>query len=68
MINELKTRLTNIGLSEEMATKAIETVAEFAKSKLPESLHGPIEDVMAGQNPDLGKLSGLMGGLGGLFK
>ncbi|MEP2774348.1 MAG: hypothetical protein ABJQ29_16045 [Luteolibacter sp.] len=68
MINELKIRLTGIGLSDEMATKAIETVAEFTKSKLPESLHGPIDDVMAGKTPELGKLGSLLGGLGGLFK
>ena len=68
MINELKVRLTGLGLSDEMASKAIETVADFTKSKLPEALHGPIDDVMAGKNPDLGKLGGLMGGLGGLFK
>lgn len=68
MINELKIRLTDLGLSEDMATKAIETVADFTKSKLPESLHGAIDDIMAGKNPDLGKLGGLMGGLSGLFK
>lgn len=68
MINDLKVRLTNLGLSDEMANKAIETVADFAKSKLPESLHGPIDDVMAGKNPELGKMGGLLGSLGGLFK
>ena len=68
MINELKVRLTGLGLSEEMASKTIETVADFTKSKLPEALHGPIDDVMAGKSPDLGKLGGMMGGLGGLFK
>jgi 1,2-dihydroxy-3-keto-5-methylthiopentene dioxygenase len=48
MINELTSRLTAIGLSEEMANKAIETVADFAKSKLPEQFHGALDDVMAG--------------------
>jgi hypothetical protein len=67
MINELKTRLTAIGLSEEMADKAIETVADFAKTKLPEQFHSAINDVLAGKNPDLGALGGLLGGLKGLF-
>lgn len=67
MINELTSRLTAIGLSEEMASKAIETVAEFAKSKLPEQFHSTLDDVMAGNTPDLGGLGGLLGGLKGLF-
>ena len=67
MINELKTRLTAIGLSEEMAAKAIETVADFSKTKLPEQFHSAMDDVLAGKNPDLGALGGLLGGLKGLF-
>lgn len=67
MINELKTRLTAIGLSEEMAAKAIETVADFAKTKLPEQFHSAMDDVLAGNSPDLGPLTGLLGGLKGLF-
>lgn len=64
-MNELKERLKALGLSEEMTDKAIATVAEFAKSKLPENLHQPIDDVLAGKSPDV---SGLLGGLGGFFK
>lgn len=67
MINELKTRLMTIGLSDEMATKAIETVAEYAKSKLPEQFHSTLDDVMSGNTPDLGGLGGMLGGLKGLF-
>lgn len=67
MITELTSRLTAIGLSEEMANKAIETVADFAKSKLPEQFHGALDDVMAGNTPDLGGLGGLLSGLKGLF-
>ncbi len=67
MINELKIKLTALGMDEAMATKAIHTVAEFAKGKLPSSLHKPIDDVMAGKDPDLGALGGLLGGLKGLF-
>lgn len=67
MINELTSRLVAIGLSEEMAAKAIETVADFAKTKLPEQFHSAMDDVLAGKNPDLGALGGLLGGLKGLF-
>ena len=67
MINELTSRLTAIGLSEEMANKAIETVADFANSKLPEQFQSTLDDVMAGNTPDLGGLGGLLGGLKGLF-
>lgn len=66
-MNELKTRLTALGLSEDMADKALETVADFAKSKLPEQFHSALDDVMAGKTPDLGKLGGMLGGLSGLF-
>lgn len=63
-MNELKLKLTSLGISEEMADKVIVTVAEFVKSKLPESYHGMIDDVLAGKSPDLG---GIMGKIGGLF-
>jgi hypothetical protein len=63
-MNELKAKLQDLGLSEEMTDKAIATVAEFVKSKLPKHFHKPIDDVLAGKSPDLG---GLLGGLGGLF-
>ena len=67
MINELKVRLLALGMSEEMATKAITTVAEFAKAKLPSPLHSAIDDVMAGKKPDLSKLMTLVDGLKGFF-
>lgn len=67
MINELKVKLTALGMDEEMATKAISTVAEFTKAKLPSQFHSAIDDVMAGKNPDLGAMSGLLGGLKGFF-
>lgn len=67
MINELKIRLTALGMGEEMADKTIKTVADFAKTKLPTTFHSALDDVMAGKDPDLGALGGLMGGLKGLF-
>lgn len=67
MINELKSRLTAIGLSDEMADKAIEAMADYAKTKLPGQFHSAIDNVMAGKEPDFGPMVGLLGGLKGLF-
>ncbi len=63
-MNELKQKLMALGLSEEMTDKAIVTVAEFVKSKIPSSYHSMIDDVLAGKSPELG---GILGSLGGLF-
>jgi hypothetical protein len=63
-MNELKEKLIALGLSGEMADNVIQTVVGFVKSKVPESYHGMIDDVMAGKSPDLG---GILGKLGGLF-
>jgi ketopantoate reductase len=63
-MKELKEKLTALGLSDEMTDKAIATVAEFVKSKIPESYHSMIDDVFAGKTPELG---GILGSLGGLF-
>lgn len=63
-MNELKAKLTGLGLSEEMTNQAIAAVAEFMKSKIPDSYHSMIDDVLAGKSPDMG---GILGGLGGLF-
>lgn len=63
-MNELKERLKALGLSDEMTDKTIATVADYVKSKIPESYHSMIDDVLAGKTPELG---GLFGGLGGLF-
>lgn len=60
-MNELKERLAALGLSDEMATKTIETVAAFAKTKLPASLHGMLDEVLAGKSPDFGGLGGILG-------
>jgi hypothetical protein len=66
-MNELKAKLVALGLSEEMAGKALVTVAEFAKTKLPASLHGTIDQVLAGESPEGGSSGGLGGILGGIF-
>ncbi len=67
MINELKVKLTALGMSEEMATKAIATVGEFGKSKLPNAVHPAIDDVLAGKKPDLSQLSSLVSSFKGFF-
>lgn len=64
-MNELKDKLTALGLSDEMAVKAIQTVAEFAKTKLPAHFHGMLDEVLAGKSPDLGGLGGMLGSLFG---
>lgn len=64
IMNELKEKLIALGLSEEMTDKAIATVADFVKSKIPATYHPMIDDVLAGKKPELG---GLFGGLGNLF-
>lgn len=66
-MNELKAKLAVLGLSDEVAEKAIHIVGDFAKAKLPASLHAMIDDVLAGKSPDLGKLGKLGGLLGGFF-
>ena len=60
-MNELKEKLSALGLSEEMIEQIIAAVLEFMKSKVPATYHGMIDDVHAGQSPEL---RGLLGGLG----
>lgn len=63
-MNELKQKLTALGLSEDMAGQVITTVAEFVKSKIPATYHSMIDDVLAGKSPDMGSI---LGNLGGFF-
>jgi ketopantoate reductase len=63
-MNELKEKLMAHGLSEETTDKVIATVADFVKSRIPESYHSMIDDVLAGKTPELG---GILGSLGSLF-
>jgi uncharacterized protein (DUF2267 family) len=53
-----------VGISKDQAQQAVETVIGFLKDKLPEPLAGQLEGALKG---DLGGLSDLAGGLGGLF-
>lgn len=57
-MDELKAKLTGLGLSDEMATQAIQAVGEFVKSKVPEQYQGVVDQLLSGQSPDLSSLSG----------
>ncbi|MGE9268354.1 MAG: hypothetical protein ACQKBY_09675 [Verrucomicrobiales bacterium] len=63
-MNELKEKLAALGLSEEQIDPVIETVADFVKSKVPEDYQGMVDQLMAGEKPDLG---GLLGKVKGFF-
>jgi hypothetical protein len=63
-MNELKEKLKAIGLSEEMTDQTLATITEFVKSKIPESYHTMLDDVMAGKSPEMG---GLLGKISGFF-
>jgi hypothetical protein len=52
------------GISQDQARKAVETVIGFLKQQLPQPLAGQIDAALEG---DLGGLTDLAGGLGGLF-
>lgn len=54
------------GITPEQAQKAVETVIDFAKSKLPEPFASQVEGLLQGNDPLQG-LGGLTKGLGGLF-
>jgi tRNA A37 threonylcarbamoyltransferase TsaD len=58
------------GISEEQAKGAVETVANFLKTKLPDALSGHVDSALgfaggAAQNLDLGSVAGALGGLFG---
>lgn len=66
-MKELEDKLTGLGLSQEQAQQAIQAVVDFIKAKIPGEYQGMLDQVMAGQMPDLGALGGIVGGLKGLF-
>jgi len=65
-MNELKERLAALGLSAEMTDQVIVTVADFVKTRVPESFHVMIDDVLAGRKPEFGGILGSLGSLGAL--
>jgi hypothetical protein len=67
-MDELKAKLTGLGLSDEMATQVIQAVGEFVKSKVPAQFQDIVDQLLSGQSPDLGILSGgLLGKMKGMF-
>ena len=53
-----------VGINEEQAKQAVETVVGFLKEKLPEPLAGQLDAVLEG---NLGDLGGVAGSIGKLF-
>lgn len=67
-MNELKEKLTALGLSPEQVDSALGTVAEFVKSKLPPEYQGVVDSLLAGETPDLASLGGgLLDKVKGMF-
>lgn len=67
-MDELKAKLTALGLSEEMAGQAIQAVGEFVKSKVPDQYQGMVDQLLSGQSPDLSSLGGgLLDKMKGMF-
>ncbi len=67
-MNELKEKLAALGLSGEQVDGAIRTVAEFVRSKVPPEYHGVVDSLLAGETPDLSRLSeGLLDKVKGFF-
>ena len=63
-MEELKQKLSEaLNLDDDMAQKGVDTVVEFLKSKLPENLHGFLDnlDGEGGESP-LDSVKGLFGG------
>ncbi len=54
------------GLSEEKAARAVETVLDVLKQKLPPALGGQIDSLLGG-SPGKSGFGNLAGGLSGLF-
>ena len=54
-----------VGINEEQARQAVETVVGFLKEKLPEPLAGQLESALEGNLGDVGDLAGSIGKLFG---
>jgi hypothetical protein len=67
-MNELKERLSALGLSPEQVDGAINTVANYVKSKLPPEYDAMVDSLLAGQTPDFSALGGgLLDKMKGMF-
>lgn len=64
-MEELKQKLSEaLNLDEDMAQKGVDTVVEFLKGKLPESMHGILDNIDSADAADsaLDAVKGLFGG------
>lgn len=52
------------GITPEQARKAVDTVIDFLKQRLPEPLSGQVDALLKGDTSGLG---GMLGGLGGFL-
>ena len=60
-MKELKEKLIALGLGDDMADKVMATVVEFAKSKIPATYHGMVDELLSGESSEL---RGILGSLG----
>ena len=65
-MEELKNKLSEVlNLDDEMAQKGVDTVVSFLKEKLPENLHGIVDNLESGDDvagTALDAVKGLFGG------
>lgn len=54
-MNELKEKLSALGISDEQVDQAIEAFTDFLKDKVPNGMEGMLESVLHGKAPDLGE-------------
>lgn len=59
----IKQVVKKAGVSEDQAKKAVETVLDFLKDKLPAPIATQIEGALGGDVPDLGDVGKKLGGL-----
>jgi hypothetical protein len=62
----IKQVMKKVGLSEDLAKKAVNTVLGFLKDKLPEPLAGQVDSLLGGGDV-AGQAGDLLSGLGGLL-
>lgn len=66
-MDELKEKLSALGIDEDKVDGVIEAVVGFIKDKVPDGMEGILDSVMKGEMPDVGgdmldKVKGLFGG------
>ena len=67
-MDALKAKLTGLGLSEDMADKAIATVGDFIKERIPENFRPMVDKVLSGEDVSGDAMGGAKDLLGGFFK